>query len=154
MIKFTLACENRHEFESWFQNGGALDLQVEAGLVACPTCGATKVGKAIMAPAITGTRHHTAPLPVPQQQPEAPMKLALRDEKDRELRTMIESLRTRIFAEADDVGARFPEEARKMHNGLVEERPIHGQASFEEARALIEEGIGILPIPVLPDEHN
>jgi hypothetical protein len=154
MIKFSLACENAHQFESWFQNGAAFDIQVEAGLVACPTCGVTKVAKAIMAPAIAGTRRRAARLPVPQEQPEAPAKVALLDAKDRELRAMIESLRARIVAEADDVGEHFPDEARKMHDGLVDDRPIHGQASFEEARALLEEGIGILPIPILPDEHN
>jgi hypothetical protein len=159
MIKFTLACENAHQFESWFQNGAAFDFQVEAGLVGCPICGARKVAKAIMAPAITGRRRGEPEPPAPRQvsegqAAEAPTKVALLDPKDRELRAMIESLRTRIFAEAQDVGEHFPEEARKIHDGLVEERPIHGQASVEEARALLEEGIGILPIPLLPDEHN
>lgn len=159
MIKFTLACENAHRFESWFQNGAAFDIQVDAGLVACPACGARKVAKAIMAPAITGRRKEEPrpQLPSNPAEPspaEAPKQVALLDAKDRELRAMIESIRARIFAEADDVGARFPDEARKIHDGLERERPIHGQASIEEARALLEEGIGILPIPVLPDEHN
>ncbi len=159
MIKFTLACENAHRFESWFQNGAAFDIQAEAGLVACPICGARKVAKAIMAPAITGRRREAPRPQVPactaEAAPaEAPKPVALLDAKDRELRAMIESIRKRIFAEADDVGARFPNEARKIHDGAVRERPIHGQASVEEARALLEEGIGILPIPVLPDEHN
>lgn len=154
MIKFTLACENGHEFESWFQNGAVYEVQAEAGLVACPHCQARKVGKAIMAPAITGGRRHEAPLPAPPNRGEASTKVALLDDRNRELRAMIQELRTRIFAEADDVGERFPDEARKIHDGLVPERPIHGQASFEDARALVEEGIGVLPIPVLPDEHN
>jgi hypothetical protein len=158
MIKFALACDNAHRFESWFQSGAAYDLQVEAGLVTCPACGTSKVTKSIMAPAITGrSREEPSPAPTPRAAPatpEPPAQVALLDAKDRELRAMIESLRARIFAEADDVGARFPDEARKIHDGLVAERPIHGQASFEDARALLEEGIGILPIPMLPDEHN
>jgi len=154
MIKFTLACENEHRFESWFQTGAAFDIQVEAGLVTCPACGARKVAKAIMAPAITGRQQEEPQAPAARRKAEAPTKVALLDTKDRELRAMIASLRTRIFAEADDVGARFPDEARKIHDGLVPERPIHGQASFEDARALLDEGIGILPIPALPDEHN
>lgn len=158
MIKFTLACENEHRFEIWFQNGAAFDIQVEAGLVTCPACGGRKVAKAIMAPAITG-RQRGEPAPAPARRPEgttdeAPAKVTLLDPKDRELRATIESIRAHILAEADDVGARFPDEARKIHDGLVRERPIHGQASFEDARALLDEGIGILPIPVLPDEHN
>ncbi len=159
MIKFTLACENEHRFESWFQNGAAFDIQVEAGLVACPACGAHKVAKAIMAPAITGRRRPESQPPAPRHTIEAetaaaPKQVALLDAKDQELRAMIAGIRTRIFAEADDVGSSFPDEARKIHDGLARERPIHGQASVEDARALIEEGIGILPIPVLPDEHN
>jgi hypothetical protein len=155
MIKFALACENDHRFESWFQTGAAFDLQVEAGLVTCPACGARKVTKAIMAPAITGRQQQEPQAaPAARHEAEAPTKVALLDAKDRELRAMIVSLRTRILAEADDVGARFPDEARKIHDGLVPDRPIHGQASFEDARALLDEGIGILPIPVLPDEHN
>jgi hypothetical protein len=158
MIKFTLACENGHGFDSWFQNGAAFDIQSEADLVGCPVCGSSKVAKAIMAPAITG-KHQEPRLPAVLQRSEvasgeAPARVALLDDKDRELRAMIETIRTRIFAEADDVGTRFPEEARKIHDGFGEDRPIHGQASFEEARALLEEGIGILPIPVLPGERN
>lgn len=154
MIKFALACHNAHQFESWFQNGAAFDLQAEAGLVACPVCGARKVTKAIMAPAITG-RQRDEPAPPPRSpRGEAPTKVALLDEKDRELRAAIAAVRSQIFAESDDVGDRFPEEARKIHDGLVEERPIHGLASFEDARALIDEGIGVMPIPALPDEQN
>ncbi len=153
MIKFTLACTNEHRFESWFQTGAAFDDQVEAGLVTCPACGTRNVTKAIMAPAITGRRQETPPT-VPARRAAPSAKVALLDAKDRELRAMIESIRARILVEADDVGARFPDEARKIHDGLVEDRPIHGQASLEDAHALLEEGIGILPIPILPDEHN
>lgn len=159
MIKFALICENGHQFDSWFQSGAAYDVQAETGLILCPVCQASLVTKAIMAPAIASKRGgEPAPAKVPPQAdtlaPEGSAKVALFDERDRELRAMIEGIRQRIFDSADDVGASFPEEARKIHDGLIPERPIHGQASFDEARALIEEGIGILPIPLLPDEHN
>jgi hypothetical protein len=150
MIKFALLCARGHEFESWFQNGEAFETQSESGLVHCPFCQATQVTKAIMAPAITsrGEKERADPATPAESQ------VALLDHRDLELRAMMDAVRKRIFDAADDVGARFPEEARKIHNGLVPERPIHGRASFEEARALIEEGVGIWPVPPLPDEHN
>ena len=152
MIKFALRCARGHEFESWFQSGEAFEMQSKAGSVLCPLCQATEVTKAIMAPAITSrtvVERTKPPAPV-----EAPSNVALLDPRDLESRAMLIALRKRIFAEAEDVGMRFTEEARKIHDGAVEERPIHGQANFEEARALIEEGIDILPIPPLPDEFN
>lgn len=154
MIKFALVCSSGHEFESWFQNGGAFDTQVEAGLVFCPACQVTKVTKAIMAPAIANRGHDATTPPPSPPQAESSADIALLDAGDRKLRTMIEGLRKRIIEQTDDVGARFADEARKIHQGLVPERPIHGQASFEEARALLEEGVGILPIPASPGDYN
>lgn len=154
MIKFALNCANGHFFESWFQSGDAYDAQAHSGLILCPQCQSASVTKAIMAPAIAtrGDRAHSVmKTPAPS---DAPTDLALLDEKDRELRAMIEGLRQKIFEVAEDVGEKFPEEARKIHDGLIPERPIHGQASAEEARAMLEEGIGILPIPLPPDDQN
>ena len=152
MIKFALRCARGHEFESWFQSGEAFEMQSKAGRVLCPLCQATEVTKAIMAPAITSRTvvERTKP-PAPA---EAPSNVALLDPRDLEARAMLIALRKRIFAETENVGMRFAEEARKIHDGAVEERPIHGQANFDEARALIEEGIDILPIPPVPDEYN
>lgn len=152
MIKFSLVCAKGHEFVSWFRNGAAYDSQAKAGLISCPECHETVVKKAIMAPAIAALRR-SGGIPDPLASPEkSPM--ALLDQKDRALRSVIEELRSRILENSDDVGADFPEEARKIHDGLVAERTIHGRASVEEARALIEEGVGILPIPALPDEFH
>lgn len=152
MIKFALRCARGHEFESWFQSGEAFETQSKAGRVLCPLCQATDVTKAIMAPAITSkTLAEPGKPPVPQ---DVPSKVVLLDPYDHESRAMLSALRNRIFAEAEDVGMRFAEEARKIYNGAVEERPIHGQVNFEEARALIEEGIDIFPIPPLPEEFN
>jgi hypothetical protein len=70
------------------------------------------------------------------------------------MRAMIHAFRKRVFEAAEDVGPRFAEEARKIHDGLVPERPIHGQAKYEDARALIEEGMAILPLPLALDDFN
>jgi hypothetical protein len=154
MIKFALVCAGGHEFESWFQAGAAFDQQAEAGLILCPACRTTKVTKAIMAPAIA-SRGHDDPLPAKSPLPaEGTANVALLDDRDRELRAMITDIRARIFEHTDNVGARFSEEARKIHQGLAPERPIHWLASFEEAHALIEEGVGILPIPAAPGDCN
>lgn len=152
MIKFALRCVRGHEFESWFQSGEAFETQSKSGRVLCPLCQAVEVTKAIMAPAVA--RKGRAEQGNPPAQEEPPAKVALLDSKDQETRALITALRKRIFDEAEDVGTRFTEEARKIHDGLVQARPIHGQANAGDARALIEEGIEILPIPSLPDELN
>jgi len=152
MIKFALRCARGHEFQSWFQSSEAFDTQVKSGLVLCPLCQVTEVTKAIMAPAIASRGE--AKWSEPPTQAQSQTKVALLDRHDRKSRAMIEAFRRRIFAEADDVGTSFAEEARKIHNGLVPERPIHGQASIGDARALIEEGVPVLPVPPSPDEYN
>jgi len=156
MIKYALLCDAGHEFESWFPDSAGFDVQAKRGLVACPSCGSVRVGKAIMAPAIgrglVEASPATAAAPAPAKAPAQPV--ALLDDKHAELRSMIRELREKITTEAQDVGDRFPEEARRMHDGVVPERPIYGQATLEDAKALLDEGIGILPLPRLPDEHN
>lgn len=152
MIKFALLCARGHEFQSWFRSSEAFDTQVKSGLVLCPLCQATEVTKAIMAPAVAG-RGEAEPAQPPAQA-QSQTKVALLDRHDRKSRAMIDAFRRRIFAEADDVGLRFAEEARKIHNGLIPERAIHGQASIGDARALIEEGVPVLPVPPSPDEYN
>lgn len=128
MIKFSLRCTQGHSFESWFQSGPAFDDLNERGLVTCPTCGSSDVSKALMAPAVTPARK--APTPEMQQ------KLA--------------ALRAEIEANTDYVGDRFAEEARAMYLGDIPDRPIHGEAKLEDAKALIEDGIPVLPLPFLP----
>ena len=152
MIKFALRCARGHEFHSWFQSSEAFDTQVKSGLVPCPLCQVTEVTKAIMAPAVAG-RGEAEPAQPPAQA-HLQTKVALLDRHDLKSRAMIDTFRKRIFAEADDVGSRFAEEARKIHNGVVPERAIHGQASIGDARALIEEGVPVLPVPPSPDEYN
>ncbi len=152
MIKFALLCARGHEFQSWFQNGEAFDTQVKSGLVLCPFCQAREVTKAIMAPAIAS--RGKAARAKPPVQAQAQTKVALIDRHDLKTRAMIDTFRKRLFEQADDVGTRFAEEARKIHNGLVPERAIHGLASIGDARALIDEGVPVLPVPPSADEYN
>jgi hypothetical protein len=152
MIKFALLCARGHEFQSWFQSSEAFDTQVESGLVLCPLCQVTEVTKAIMAPAIASRCEAARAQPPAQAQSQT--KVALLDRHDLKSRAVIDAFRRRIFAEADDVGSRFAEEARNIHSGLVPERAIHGQASIGDARALIEDGVPVLPVPPSPDEYN
>ena len=149
MIKYALSCEKAHSFESWFPNSDSYDVQARRGLIACPDCGSTRVSKAIMAPAIVGEQKRR---PRPEVAAAAPV--ALLDERQQRLREMARQLRQEIIANSDDVGAKFPEEARAIHDGDAPARSIRGQATPEEARALIEDGVGVMPLPFLPEEFN
>ena len=150
MIRYALVCDQAHEFESWFPGAAAYDQQVKRGLVTCPICNSSGVTKAIMSPNVARKdREAAAEAPAPQ-----PQQVALIDEKMQALRAMMREMRAKILESTTDVGAAFPEEARKIHEGETEARPIRGEASWEEASALIEDGIEIMPIPRLPDERN
>jgi hypothetical protein len=158
MIRYTLRCERDHGFESWFQSSSAYDSQVRRKLVTCPVCNSTKVEKAIMAPQIVSKRGRDNAVPTPA--PAAPAETTAGEStpllmaQERELRAKLKELRDHIVKNADNVGERFPNEARKMHYGDIEHRPIYGEASADEARALIEEGVEVAPLPVLPDDRN
>ena len=151
MIKYALACAAGHEFESWFRDSAAFDMQARRGLIACPACNSIRISKAIMSPALgKGLRRAAASESVEA----APQAVALLDARQQKLREMMRALRKEIVANADDVGTKFPEEARRIHDGDSAPRSIYGQASLEDARALLEEGIDVMPMPVLPDERN
>jgi hypothetical protein len=150
MIRFSLVCDNGHDFESWFASNESYDFQIEHALVACPHCNGTKIGKAIMAPAVARKSRKKA---APEKQ-QAKQNVALIGPADKELRTMARALHEKIVDSTVDVGAEFPSEARKIHDGDAPERAIRGQASAEEAHALMEEGVSILPMPILPDERS
>jgi hypothetical protein len=147
MIRYNLRCDSGHAFESWFQSSSAYDQQVKRKLVTCAICGSAKVEKAIMAPQLAGTKKKAAAEASSQS-------TSLMMAPERELRTKLKELRDHIVKNADNVGERFPEEARKMHYGDIEHRAIYGEASAEEAKSLIEEGVEVAPLPVLPDDRN
>jgi hypothetical protein len=167
MIRYTLACDQGHTFESWFQNSAAYDKQAKRGLVTCPICNSAKVEKTIMAPRLAGAKKRgDAPTPAPAPTPDvaatpqaapapaAPAPVAIMSPQEREFRTKLKELREHLTKNADYVGQKFPEEARKMHYGEIEHRSIYGEASPDQAKELHEEGIEFHPLPVLPDERN
>ncbi|KQR75634.1 hypothetical protein ASG25_13425 [Rhizobium sp. Leaf384] len=142
MIRYALTCDAGHGFEGWFGSSGDFDAQSESGLVACPVCGTAAVHRALMAPALsTGRRKDTQRgLMMDQAQQAAVSKI----------REMVSTIR----ANAEDVGEKFPEEARRIHYGEADARGLIGRATLDEARALIEEGIDVAPLPILPDDVN
>jgi hypothetical protein len=168
MIRYTLVCNKRHEFESWFTNSAAYDKQAKRGLIACPLCGSAKVEKALMTPRLgradTPSNHEAAPAPHPpadagegEAAPAAmkvPTPVAMISPQEQEFRRKLRELRDHLVKNAENVGQRFPEEARKMHYGEAEHRSIFGVASPKDAKALHDEGIEFSPLPVLPDERN
>ncbi len=144
MIKYALGCAEGHAFESWFPDSAAYEKQRKRGFVVCPDCGSTRVDKAIMAPAVVGgerTAVETSPDIVG-------------DGRRREAREFFLRMRREIEANTDNVGAKFPQVARAIHLGEEPERAIRGRASLAEAKSLVEEGIGVLPLPMLEDELN
>jgi hypothetical protein len=161
VIRYSLVCERRHAFESWFASSAAYDKQVARGLVTCPTCGSPKVEKAIMAPALGrgAKKKGGPPREVPAEAPAAEVApeaapVAMISEHERELRTKLKELRDHLVKNADNVGRKFPEEARRMHYGEIDHRSIYGEASPDEAKSLHEEGIEFHPLPRLPDEFQ
>jgi hypothetical protein len=159
MIRYNLRCERGHAFESWFQSSSAYESQEKRKLVSCPACGSAKVERAIMAPQIVSKKGRDAapaapPAPAASTEITAPASTPLMMAQERDLRAKLKELRDHIVKNADNVGERFPNEARKMHYGDIEHRPIYGEASPEEARSLIDEGVEVSPLPVLPEDRN
>lgn len=141
MISYALQCENGHRFDAWFKNAMAFDTQQASGIVSCAVCGSTSVSKAIMAPALA--RAGNEKLPLSSGHPEM-----------EKMRDMLRAYREAVTSQADNVGDKFAEEARKIHFEETEARAIFGQATRDEAVALSEEGIEFWPLPDLPEEHN
>lgn len=147
MIKYSLICEHEHVFEAWFGSSDDYDKQRKRGFVECPICGSIEVSKTLMTPGVSGTKKSTdqdAQVPMAAVPPQMPAEMV---EKLREIKTHIENT-------SENVGDKFPEEARKIHYGETEARGIYGKATPEEASNLIEEGVGVVPIPDLPEDKN
>ncbi len=133
MISYALACDHGHTFESWFADSTAYDKQAKRGLVACPVCGSVKVEKAIMAPRLAGTatqarRKREAARAGRSRAGARKSPVAMLSPQEQEFRTKLKELREHLTKNADNVGAKFPEEARKMHYGEIEHRSIYGEA--------------------------
>lgn len=134
MIHYALVCDDGgHAFDGWFRDSAAFETQSSQRLVSCPFCASTNVARAVMAPHVARAPHA--------------------EDAAQLLRNMIRELRDTVVAATEDVGESFPEEARAIDEGDARRRPIRGRATFEEAKALLEDGIEILPIPELPGDN-
>lgn len=157
MIRYRLQCAAKHEFEGWFRNADAFDRQAKRNLVVCPSCASTEVTKALMSPSVVKSsktsriERETPPGPAPAT-PSVPQRVA--NSGQRELLQMMRKLREEVISKSEYVGPRFAEEARKIHNEEVEQRGIYGEASLDEVNDLVDDGVEIYPLPVLPEDHN
>lgn len=170
MIRYTLACDAGHRFDSWFADSSAFDQLAASDLVHCPTCGSARVAKTIMAPAIVAQRARPEPASLGQAgeassataptqgaeaaSPQAAMELFSLAEDRRRVRALVSAFREKVLAATQDVGRQFPDQARRMHEGDIPHREIRGEATVDEARALLEDGILVMPLPDLPEEWN
>lgn len=156
MIRFSLVCDQGHEFESWFRDSAAYDDQAEHGLLSCVHCASTKIGKAIMAPQVARKDRESGnpDTKIRENLPALPQPVALTSPEEQALRTKVRELHAMLTAKSDYVGDKFAAEARKMHDGEIEHRTIHGEATGDDVRSLLEDGIDILPLPMLPDDRN
>lgn len=153
MIRYTLKCSNDHRFDSWFRSADAFEALMKSSRITCPECGSGQVDKALMAPQVRPGRKQPSaaseapPVPATEAPPPAPAPLSapanVREARIAEFRKLLET-------KSEYVGLRFAAEARKIHSGESPGRMIHGEAKPEEARALLEEGVPVAPLPFLP----
>src|SRR5262249_28619537 len=156
MIRYALACDKGHVFESWFQSSAAYDKQVKAALITCPVCNSVKVEKTMMAPGVLGTKkkRRDAPPsqmpPSPQQSSNTPSPVAMMSPQERDFRNKLKELRDHLTKNADYVGRKFPEEARKMHYGGTEPPSIYRRATPQQGQKPPGGRIESHPLPGRP----
>lgn len=154
MIKYQLVCPKSHSFEGWFSSSAAYDAQRKKRQVRCPTCGSAKIDKALMAPSVVTSERATFTRNAPDAAPPSAEQHVALPPEARELLQRMRKLRDEILSKSEYVGPKFAEEARRMHVEETEQRAIHGEATRAEVESLAEDGIDVLPIPILPDDHN
>lgn len=142
MIKFSLRCDQGHDFEAWFRDSGDFDTQKKRGFLECPSCGSNHVEKALMAPSVATARKREE------------VAVAIGNAAQREIMAKLREMAREVRKSGEDVGNRFPEEARKIHYGETDARGIYGKATVEEVTGLLEEGVEIMPLPDLPEDMN
>ncbi|MBF9031579.1 DUF1178 family protein [Rhodobacterales bacterium HKCCE3408] len=147
MIRYALTCGDGHDFESWFQSASAYDELERRGLVSCAVCGSDDVRKSMMAPRVGKSAE--APAADEPTEPQ-PMSSGPLSRPGSEAERMLSELRAKLEANSTYVGRSFAKEARAMHLGEAPERQIHGEATADEAKSLIEDGVPVLPLPGLP----
>lgn len=141
MISYSLTCDQSHAFDSWFQSAAAFDALKVAGHVSCPVCGSAKVEKSLMAPAVRPARKAAAPADGAKRPLSEPQS---------EVEEALAAMRRQVEENSDYVGMNFVAEARAMHEGRSPERAIYGEAKLEDAKALLEEGVPVAPLPFMP----
>jgi hypothetical protein len=152
MIRYDLRCRQGHEFDSWFSSSSGFESLRAAGHLSCPICGGTEIDKALMAPALgraAGAADAAAAVAPPEAPTPEPGAIT-----PAQRAALIAELRARIEASSDYVGLSFATEARRMHEGDIPGRPIHGEAHPDEARQLIEDGIPVAPLPFVPTRRR
>lgn len=142
MIKFSLACGEGHDFEAWFRDSGDYETQKKRGFLECPACGSSHVDKALMAPSVATSRKREE------------VAVAIGNAAQREIMAKLHEMARAVRKTGEDVGNRFPEEARKIHYGEADARGIYGKATPDEVSNLLDEGVEIMPLPDLPEELN
>lgn len=142
MIKFSLICDQGHDFEAWFRNTGDFETQKKRGFLECPSCGSTRISKALMAPNVSTARKREE------------VAVATGNAVQREIMAKLQEMARAVKKNGEDVGERFPEEARKIHYGESDPRGIYGKATPDEVASLLDEGVEVLPLPDLPEELN
>jgi hypothetical protein len=148
MIRYDLICDAGHEFDGWFSDSAAFDEQARQGLVSCVHCGSPHIEKQLMAPGIP-VKSNRKGEPAPR-----PVLATTVDPRQQKIVQLMRELRKAVEENAEYVGDKFAEEARKIHYEETEKRGIYGETSPEDAEELIEEGIEIHPLPILPEDGN
>ncbi|HTC10555.1 MAG TPA: DUF1178 family protein [Acetobacteraceae bacterium] len=153
MIHYNVRCQHGHEFDGWFKDSTSFDKLAKRGLVECPTCGDTKVARALMAPAVAtrdvALRQEILP-PVPPRAAPTQQMAMTGGPVPAQMRAVLQRIRAEVEKNCDYVGPAFAEEARKIHHGESEQRGIYGETTAEQADALKEEGIEFSRIPWVP----
>jgi hypothetical protein len=156
MIHYQLKCSESHAFDGWFNDSASFEKQAKLGLIECPECGGTSVERALMAPALG--RRGNVPAPVPAPQPAAPAEATKAVAASSppaqmlpaQMMAMLQRIRAEVEKNCDYVGPKFADEARAMHRGEVEPKPIYGETTEEQAESLADEGISVSRIPWVP----
>jgi hypothetical protein len=170
MIRYSLSCHKGHSFEAWFAGSDAYEQQNEAGLIPCPVCGSTDISKALMTPSVSTSKRKQAQVqaPAPEQsggqdheqthetghEQGSAVPVASPQSLPPEALALMREIRDKVTANAEYVGTEFAEEARKIHYGEREKGGIYGEAGIEDVKSLHEEGIDVVPLPVLPEDRN
>jgi hypothetical protein len=150
MIRYDLICNKGHAFDAWFSDSASYDTQRKRGFVECSVCGSIKVEKQLMRPSIAAKSSKKSE----SSKPSKPMVAGPIDPRMQQMMSMMREFRAHVEKNAENVGDKFADEARKIHYKESEERGIYGNATPDETQDLLEEGIEVHPLPRLPEDGN